>query len=133
MLLSCPQTMNSKRHYESVYHTPREGENIYVPILYQNILCGGLLACDMSRTQQIDVLISRVKTTWAAHIHFTFMAAAILLNLWEISEKEGLSEGSDAQQLSIRAFHSGSHQAGICGRKELFTIPPIIEAQCMSA
>lgn len=48
----------------------------------------------------------------------------MLLNFWEISENDGLSVESEAQQLSIRDFHSGSHHVGICGRRLLFTIPP---------
>ena len=54
----------------------------------------------------------------------TFIAAAIVLSFCDISENEGLAAGSDAQQLSIKAFHSGSHHVGIWGRNVLFTMPP---------
>ena len=42
----------------------------------------------------------------------------------EISENDGLSDGSEDQQLSIKDFHSGSHHVGIWGRNVLLTIPP---------
>lgn len=58
-------------------------------------------------------------------IYLTFIAAAIFLSFWEISENDGLAAGSEAQQLSIRDFHSGSHHVGTCGRNVLFTIPPV--------
>jgi hypothetical protein len=45
--------------------------------------------------------------------YFTFTEAAILLSFLEISANDGLSVGSEAQQLSIRDFHSGSHHVGI--------------------
>lgn len=60
----------------------------------------------------------------AVECHFTFIAAAMLLNFCEISENDGLPVESEAQQLSIRDFHSGSHHVGICGRRLSFTIPP---------
>lgn len=56
--------------------------------------------------------------------HFKFIAAAIFLNFCDISENDGLNAGSEDQQLSIKDFHSGSHQEGILGRMELFTMPP---------
>jgi len=61
--------------------------------------------------------------------YFTFTEAAILLSFLEISENDGLSTGSEAQELSMRDFHSGSHHVGICGRKVLFTIPPSKQRQ----
>lgn len=51
----------------------------------------------------------------------------MFLSFLETSENDGLSAGSGAQQLSINDFHSGSHHVGICGRRELFTIPPANE------
>jgi hypothetical protein len=48
----------------------------------------------------------------------------MFLSFREISENDGLSDGSEAQQLSIKDFHSGSHHVGIWGRNVLFTIPP---------
>ena len=42
-----------------------------------------------------------------------------------ISEKEGLSDGSDDQHLSISNLHSGSQDSGTGGRNVLFTIPPV--------
>lgn len=62
--------------------------------------------------------------------YFTFIGAAMLRSFFDISENDGLSVGSEAQQLSIRDFHSGSHHVGICGRNVLFTIPPAKEIQC---
>jgi hypothetical protein len=41
-----------------------------------------------------------------------------------MSVKLGLSDGSEAQHLSINTHHSGSHDSGIEGRKVLLTIPP---------
>lgn len=64
------------------------------------------------------------RTAFVIGNHFTFIAAAIFLSFWEISENDGLVAGSEAQQLSIKDFHSGSHHVGIWGRNVLFTIPP---------
>jgi len=41
-----------------------------------------------------------------------------------ISVKEGLSDGSDDQHISISSLHSGSQDSGTGGLKVLFTIPP---------
>lgn len=59
--------------------------------------------------------------------HFKLIAAAIFRNVWDVSEKDGLDAGSEDQQVSIKDFHSGSHQVGILGRMLLFTMPPIRE------
>jgi hypothetical protein len=56
-------------------------------------------------------------------LYSTFIAATIFLNLWDISVKDGLSVGSQAQLASINDFHSGSHQEGIWGRRSWFTTP----------
>lgn len=61
---------------------------------------------------------------FVVEIHFKLITAAIFLNFWDVSENEGLDAGSEDQQLSIRDFHSGSHQVGILGRMVLFMMPP---------
>ena len=66
----------------------------------------------------------KVKSLLQDWFYFTFIAAAMFLSFWDISENEGLSAGSEAQHFSIKAFHSGSHHDGIFGRNVLFTIPP---------
>ena len=60
------------------------------------------------------------------HQQYYDLKFIIALNSAEISTKEGLSVGSVAQHRSIKAFHAGSHQFGMAGRRVLLTIPPSI-------
>ncbi|KAJ8426876.1 hypothetical protein Cgig2_033797 [Carnegiea gigantea] len=63
-------------------------------------------------------------TKTSAALRSPYSPDPIVLSFCDISENDGLCAASDAQQLSIKAFHSGSHHVGIWGRKVLFTMPP---------
>lgn len=119
----CTVQESQSRRYREAERMTRQGAITVVvsPWTQAGSQRGGRRAVSFSRGVVADAPYTSPP---AELLYRMFMAAAMARSSLAMSEKAGREDGSDAQHLSIRDLHVGSHQLGISGRSSPLIIPP---------